>query len=117
MNRADKGGNGQFLGPDLFFDDLFAMAAKKTFMSCESIIDTEDFLTHGSVHTLKFPEYSLTGSSKPLKELISLNAHQTMGGMKTFRSSMLQQQRMRNYGTILNHDFWILKITPNTSSL
>ena len=65
MNRADKGGNGQFLGPDLFFDDLFAMAAKKTFMSCESIIDTEDFLTHGSVHTLKFPEYSLTGSSKP----------------------------------------------------
>ncbi|MFL2697169.1 MAG: CoA transferase subunit A, partial [Acidimicrobiales bacterium] len=34
MNRADAGGNGQFLGPDLYFDDLFAMAAKRTFMSC-----------------------------------------------------------------------------------
>ena len=61
MNRADKGGNGQFLGPDLFFDDLFAMAAKKTFMSCESIIDTEDFLTHGSVHTLKIPRIFVDG--------------------------------------------------------
>ncbi len=28
MNRADAGGNGQFLGPDLFFDDLFAMAGR-----------------------------------------------------------------------------------------
>ena len=117
MNRADKGGNGQFLGPDLFFDDLFAMAAKKTFMSCESIIDTEDFLTHGSVHTLKFPEYSLTGSSKPRKELISLNALRTMGEMKTFKSSMLQQQRMKSYGSSSNQDFWISKITLNTLSL
>ena len=33
MNRADKGGNGQFLGPDLYFDDLFAKAADRTFMS------------------------------------------------------------------------------------
>jgi glutaconate CoA-transferase subunit A len=48
MNRADKAGNGQFLGPDLFFDDLFAMAAKKTFMSCESIVETENFPTYGA---------------------------------------------------------------------
>ena len=27
MNRADEG-NGQFLGPDLYFDDLFAMAGE-----------------------------------------------------------------------------------------
>ncbi|OUV78430.1 MAG: acyl CoA--acetate/3-ketoacid CoA transferase subunit alpha [Acidimicrobiaceae bacterium TMED130] len=61
MNRADSGGNGQFLGPDLFFDDLFAMAGKKTFMSCESVIDTEDFLNHGSVHTLKVPRIFVDG--------------------------------------------------------
>ena len=24
MNRSDSQGNGQFLGPDLYFDDLFA---------------------------------------------------------------------------------------------
>ena len=30
-------------------------------MSCESIIDTEDFLTHGSVHTLKIPRIFVDG--------------------------------------------------------
>ena len=38
MNRADAAGNGQFLGPDLYFDDLFAMASRRTFMSCERIV-------------------------------------------------------------------------------
>ena len=52
MNRADE--NGQFLGPDLYFDDLFAMAMK-THMSAEKIIATEDFLREGLVHTLKIP--------------------------------------------------------------
>jgi glutaconate CoA-transferase subunit A len=53
MNRADMHGNGQFLGPDFFFDDLFCLAAKRRFMSCEKIVPTQDFLGEGSVHTLK----------------------------------------------------------------
>ena len=38
MNRADASGNGQFLGPDPFFDDLFCMAAKRRFMTCEKLV-------------------------------------------------------------------------------
>ena len=53
MNRADEGGNGQFLGPDFFFDDLFCLAAKRRFMSCEKIVPTRDLLSEGSLHTLK----------------------------------------------------------------
>jgi len=53
MNRADAQGNGQFLGPDLYFDDLFAMAADKCFMSCERVVPTEELLKEGSIHTLK----------------------------------------------------------------
>ena len=53
MNRADAAGNGQFLGPDLFFDDLYCMAAKRRFLSCEKIVPTQDLLREGSVHTLK----------------------------------------------------------------
>ncbi len=53
MNRGDERGNGQFLGPDLFFDDLFCLAAKRRFMSCEKIVPTEDFPKGGSVHTLR----------------------------------------------------------------
>lgn len=53
MNRADARGNGQFLGPDVYFDDLYCMAADRRFMSCEQIVETDDLLTEGSVHTLK----------------------------------------------------------------
>jgi glutaconate CoA-transferase subunit A len=52
MNRADKHGNGQFLGPDPYFDDLYCMAAKRRFMSCERIVETRDLSKSGSLHTL-----------------------------------------------------------------
>ena len=61
MNRADAKGNGQFLGPDLYFDDLFAMAGKKTYMSAEKVIPTEDFLKEGPVHTLRIPRVHVDG--------------------------------------------------------
>jgi glutaconate CoA-transferase subunit A len=53
MNRADAAGNGQFLGPDLYFDDLFCMAAKRRFLSCERVVATDELLNEGSVHTLR----------------------------------------------------------------
>jgi acyl CoA:acetate/3-ketoacid CoA transferase alpha subunit len=53
MNRADVQGNAQYLGPDVYFDDLFCMAADKAFVSCERIVATEDFAKEGSVHTLR----------------------------------------------------------------
>jgi glutaconate CoA-transferase subunit A len=61
MNRADPAGNGQFLGPDLYFDDLFAMAAARTIMSCEKVVATEHLLDEGPVHTLRIPRIFVTG--------------------------------------------------------
>jgi glutaconate CoA-transferase subunit A len=61
MNRADAGGNGQFLGPDLFFDDLFCLAARRRFMSCEKVVPTKDLLSEGSVHTLKINRTMVDG--------------------------------------------------------
>lgn len=61
MNRVDARGNCQFLGPDLYFDDLMAMAADKVYVSAEQIIPTEDFLKHGPVHTLRIPRMYVTG--------------------------------------------------------
>jgi glutaconate CoA-transferase subunit A len=37
MNRADADGNGQYLGPDPYFDDLFCLAAERAYVSCERI--------------------------------------------------------------------------------
>jgi glutaconate CoA-transferase subunit A len=61
MNRADERGNGQFLGPDLYFDDLFCMAAKRRFMSCEKIVPTKDLLQEGSIHTLRINRMMVDG--------------------------------------------------------
>jgi glutaconate CoA-transferase subunit A len=61
MNRADAGGNGQFLGPVFFFDDLFCMAAKRRFLSCERIVDTQDLLAEGAVHTLRINRMMVDG--------------------------------------------------------
>ncbi|MFQ5666623.1 MAG: CoA transferase subunit A [Candidatus Binatia bacterium] len=61
MNRADVRGNGQFLGPDPYFDDLFCMAARRRFMSCEKIVPTADLLREGSVHTLKINRMMVDG--------------------------------------------------------
>ena len=61
MNRADARGNGQFLGPDPYFDELFLMAAKRRFMTCERIVDTEDFAREGSFHTLRINRMLVDG--------------------------------------------------------
>ena len=41
-NRADARGDAQYLGNDWYFDDLFCMAAKRTFVSCERIVEPDD---------------------------------------------------------------------------
>ena len=53
MNRADERGNAQFLGPDLYFDDLYCQAAERAFVSCERIVETSDLMKAGTRHTLK----------------------------------------------------------------
>lgn len=61
MNRADARGNGQFLGPDPYFDELFLMAGKRRFMTCERIVETEEFAREGSFHTLRINRMLVDG--------------------------------------------------------
>jgi glutaconate CoA-transferase, subunit A len=50
MNRADTAGNGQYLGPDPYFDDLFCLAAERAYVSCERIVP--DLLEEGPPQSL-----------------------------------------------------------------
>ena len=52
LNRADARGNGQYLGPDPYFDDLFCLAAARSFLSCEQIVPTGDLLASAPVQSL-----------------------------------------------------------------
>lgn len=65
VHRADAAGNAVIEGPDPFFDDLYAQAARRTFVCAERIVATEALMrdlgpfaqtldrtmTHGVVHT------------------------------------------------------------------
>jgi glutaconate CoA-transferase subunit A len=52
-NRADARGNAQYLGPDWYFDDLFCMAAQRSFVSCERLVETGGFLDEGAEQTIR----------------------------------------------------------------
>jgi glutaconate CoA-transferase subunit A len=52
MNRADPHGNGQVLGPDPFFDDLFLGAAERRCVTAEKIVEPGDLLHEGPVQTI-----------------------------------------------------------------
>jgi len=60
LNRADIYGNAQFLGPDLYFDDLFCAAAERAYVSCEQIVPTEE-LTSTCVQTVRIQRWMVRG--------------------------------------------------------
>ncbi len=61
MNRADVSGNGQALGRDPYFDNLFCMAAKKAFMSCEKIVSTDELVRGGPLQSLLINRMMVSG--------------------------------------------------------
>ncbi|MGA2210206.1 MAG: CoA-transferase [Acidimicrobiales bacterium] len=44
LNVGDAGGNAAFLGPDLYFDDLYLRAARRRFVSLERVVATGELL-------------------------------------------------------------------------
>ncbi|GHF38765.1 CoA transferase subunit A [Streptomyces sp. NRRL_ISP-5395] len=62
LNRADRLGNGQHLGPDPYFDDLFCEAADAAYVSCERLVETRE-LTEGGrpLSTLLVQRHAVTG--------------------------------------------------------
>ena len=53
--------NGQSLGRDPYFDNLFCMAAKKAFMSCEKIVPTEQLTSGGPLQSLLINRMMVSG--------------------------------------------------------
>ena len=61
LNRADACGNAQYLGPDPYFDELFALAAKNSYVSVERIVDTAELTAEGPVQSLLLNRSSVDG--------------------------------------------------------
>ncbi|MPY58946.1 CoA transferase subunit A [Streptomyces spongiae] len=61
LNRADRLGNGQYLGPDPYFDDLFCEAADRAYVSCERIVDTAELTKEAAPQTLLVGRHTVAG--------------------------------------------------------
>ncbi|WP_411085801.1 CoA transferase subunit A [Streptomyces sp. 061-3] len=61
LNRADRSGNGQYLGPDPYFDDLFCEAADTAYVSCERLVETAELTVRAAPQTLLVKRHSVTG--------------------------------------------------------
>ena len=51
-NRADVAGNGQILGPDVFFDPLFLGAADRRFVTTERVVENGSLTDEGPLSTV-----------------------------------------------------------------
>ncbi|RNF80072.1 CoA transferase subunit A [Streptomyces botrytidirepellens] len=61
LNRADAQGNGQYLGPDPYFDDLFCEAAEQAYLSCERVVPAAEFLAAAGPQSLLVGRHAVTG--------------------------------------------------------
>ncbi|OEJ27357.1 CoA-transferase [Streptomyces agglomeratus] len=61
MNRADRLGNGQYLGPDPYFDDLFCEAADTAYVSCEQVVETAELTKEAPPQSLLLQRQYVTG--------------------------------------------------------
>lgn len=61
MNRADSRGNAQYLGPDVYFDDLFCAAAERAYVSCEQLLPTDELLADAHPATLRISRSAVAG--------------------------------------------------------
>jgi glutaconate CoA-transferase subunit A len=61
MNRADARGNALYLGPDPYFDDHFAGAAGRTFVSCEAVVPTAELVSIAPVQCLLLNRSQVAG--------------------------------------------------------
>lgn len=61
LNRADRLGNAQYLGPDPYFDDLFCEAADAAYVSCEQLVESAELAKAGPPQSLLVSRHSVTG--------------------------------------------------------
>jgi glutaconate CoA-transferase subunit A len=61
LNRGDARGNGQYLGPDPYFDDLISMASDRCIMSVEQIVKTEELTRTAPPQSLLINRMFVTG--------------------------------------------------------
>jgi glutaconate CoA-transferase, subunit A len=75
VNEADAQGHTAILGPDPFFDDMFCRAAKKSYVTCEKLVETEAFNDPMKARLMPVERSVISGVAE-----VPLGAHPTSCG-------------------------------------
>ncbi|MEU5952708.1 CoA-transferase [Streptomyces sp. NPDC047525] len=67
LNRADRLGNAQYLGPDPYFDDLFCEASDTAYVSCERIVESSELTERAAPQTMLVSRHAVTGVTETPK--------------------------------------------------
>ncbi|MGW5263930.1 CoA transferase subunit A [Microbispora sp. NPDC004025] len=78
VDVADTRGNGRYLGPDPYLDDLFAKAAGRCFVSCERMVEPGEL--GGPPQTLLVSRMHVTGVAETPGGGHFTDCHSTHGG-------------------------------------
>ena len=107
LNRSDERGNAQFLGPDLYFDDLFLSACEpgNRFVSAEKIIPTEDLLSEGTFHTLKINRSMVDGVIHAPNGAHFTTCEPDYGRDETFQKAYVDAARDAESWSAFSHRF------------
>ena len=90
LNRSDASGNAQYLGPDLYFDDLFLGACEPgppLRLSCERVVATEQLLDEGTFHTLRINRSMVDGVIEAPNGAHFTTASPTTGATRAFQKA------------------------------
>ena len=61
VDRADRLGNTQTIGPDPYFDEHYARAAERCYVTCEDLVERLDLTYPGDARFNQFERYFVTG--------------------------------------------------------
>ncbi|MGW2182318.1 CoA transferase subunit A [Streptomyces sp. NPDC001732] len=86
VNRADPAGNAQYFGPDPYFDDLYAMAADRCYVSAEKIVATDELLTDAPAQSLLISRMFVTGVVEAPRGAHFTSCEPDYGRDETFQS-------------------------------
>lgn len=75
VSEADQRGNSFIGGPDMFFDEWFCRAAKKSYLTCERIVETSAFNDDHKILRMPIERSLVTGISE-----VPFGAHPTSSG-------------------------------------
>ena len=95
MNRADAGGNAQYLGPDPYFDDLFCLAARRRLVSCERIVPTAELAAGGPVQSLLLNRAMTDGVIAAPRGAHFTSCEPDYGRDEEFQRTLCGQRRVR----------------------